>query len=115
MIISIGVSEEISRQTREQTRLRLFLGATLFSQFSEIIFEGSKFKLSVQLGLAVDVVEQLLVVVELGVPLSCLLISEIVAQGNENNVAAEELRLLAVLVQDRVGAFRHVAIGDGLW
>ena len=114
MIIPISVSEEISGQAREETCLRLFLGAALFSQFGEIIFEGSEFKFGVQLGLAVDVVEQLLVVVELGVPLSGLLIPEVIAQGNEYDIAAEELRLLAVLVQDGVGAFCHVAVGDGL-
>ena len=114
MIITVSVSEEISGQAREETRLRLFLGATLFPKFGEIIFEGSEFQFGVQLGLAVDVVEQLLVVVELVVPLSGLLIPEIVAQGNEYNIAAEELRLLAVLVQDGVGAFRHVTVGDGL-
>ena len=52
-----------------------------------------------EFGLAVEVVEDLLVVVELLVPLVGRAVPEVVAEGNEQNVRLVQLRLLAVLVQ----------------
>jgi hypothetical protein len=70
MIVSISVGEEIAGKRREESGLGLLLSCTLFSELGEVIFEGSELELGVQLRLRVDVVEQLLVVVELCVPLT---------------------------------------------
>ena len=70
MIVSISVGEEIAGKRRKESGLGLLLSCALFPQFGEVIFEGSELELGVQLRLRVDVVEQLLVVVELCVPLT---------------------------------------------
>ncbi len=55
--------------------------------------------LDVPLRLAVHVVEEFLVVVELLVPLDGLVVAEVVADDDEGDVVAVEQRLLPVLVQ----------------
>lgn len=51
----------------------------------------------------VHVVKQTLVVVVLLVPLQGLIIAEVIAERNQQNLTAEQFRLLAVLVQKEVG------------
>ena len=51
------------------------------------------------LGVGVHVVEEALVVGELLVPLQSHVVAEVVAKGNQEHFAAEQLGLLAVLVQ----------------
>ena len=55
--------------------------------------------LDVHLGVGVHVVEEPLVVGELLVPFQSHVVAEIIAQGNQEHFAAEQLGLLAVLVQ----------------
>lgn len=50
-----------------------------------------------------EVVEELLVIVELGVPLTRLRVSKVVAERNQKNRGAKETGLLAVLIQQEEG------------
>lgn len=52
----------------------------------------------------VEIVKELLVVVELGVPLAGLHIPEVIPQRNQENRSAEEAGFLPVLIQQQVGS-----------
>lgn len=60
--------------------------------------------LDMEVGLGVEEVEDALVVEELGIPLLWLVVAEIVAQGHQQHLAAVQLGLLAVLVQQQLGS-----------
>lgn len=62
---------------------------------------GGPSHLHVEVGLAVEEVEEPLVVEELGVPLLGLVVAEVVAQRHQQDVASEEPGLLAILVQEQ--------------
>lgn len=64
-----------------------------------------------EVGLAVEEVEEPLVVEELGIPLLGLVVSEVVAQRHQQHVAAEEPGLLPVLVQEQGGSAAGEAAG----
>lgn len=64
----------------------------------EVVLEGAELHLGVQARLAVDVVDDLLVVEELAVPLVLRVVPEVVAQGDEHRVRLVEAGLLAPLV-----------------
>ena len=57
--------------------------------------------LHVEIRLAVEEVEEPLVVEELGIPLLGLVVSEVIAQRHQEDVASEEPGLLPVLVQEQ--------------
>lgn len=65
--------------------------------------------LHVEVGLAVEEVEEPLVVGELSVPLVGLVVAEVITQGHQQDVASEEPGLLAVLVQEQ----GCPAVGEG--
>ena len=69
--------------------------------------------LDVHLGVGVHEVEEALVVGELLVPLLSHVVAEVVAQGNQAHFAAEQLGLLAVLVQKQVGSVWVGQEGEG--
>ena len=52
-----------------------------------------------ELGVAVEVVEELLVVVVLVVPLVGAVVAEVVPERHQQHVSGVQLRLLAVLIQ----------------
>lgn len=54
------------------------------------------------LRVGVHVVKQTLVVLELLVPLHGLVVAEVITKRNQQNLTAEQLGLLAVLVQEKV-------------
>lgn len=60
--------------------------------------------LDVEVGVGVEEVEDALVVEELGIPLLRLVVAEIVSQGHQQHLAAVQLGLLAVLVQQELGS-----------
>lgn len=59
----------------------------------------SGFHLDVEFWVLVEVIEELLVVVELHVPLARLRVPKVVTKRNQKNRRTEETRLLAVLIQ----------------
>lgn len=62
--------------------------------------------LDVQLRVLVEVVEELLVVVELSVPLARLRVSKVIAERNEKDRRTKETRLLTVLIQQEESSER---------
>lgn len=54
--------------------------------------------------MGVEEIKDALVVEELGIPLLWLVIAEIVSQGHQQHLAAVQLGLLAVLVQQQLGS-----------
>ena len=60
----------------------------------------------------VDVVHDPLVVLELSAPLPGRVVAEVVAERHEEHARLVQLRLLAVLVQQRLGPLRDVELVD---
>lgn len=60
--------------------------------------------LDMEVGLGVEEVKDALVVEELSVPLLWLVVAEIISQGHQQHLAAVQLGLLAVLVQQQLGS-----------
>ena len=103
MVIPVGIREEVTGEGGEEALLVLFfarcqMSLGLFPNPMEIVAKRSKRSLNMQLLMRVHVVEQLLVVIELVIPLLRLVVPEVIPQGDEEGVGLEELGLLAVLV-----------------
>lgn len=62
--------------------------------------------------LAVEEVEEPLVVEELGVPLLGLVVAEVIAQRHQEHIAPEEPGLLPVLVQEQACPLGHIGLRD---
>lgn len=62
-----------------------------------------------QFWMRIHVIKQLLVILELLIPLRSLVVSEIIPQGNQNYFCFEKLGLLSVLIQNHVCPLRDTS------
>lgn len=60
----------------------------------------------------IEMIEQLLIIAELSVPLSSVIVSEVVSQGNEQSIGSVQHSLFPVLIEKQLSALPNIVLCD---